>query len=282
MLKNAISLNVMIYFSPAKINLGLQITERRPDGFHNLRSLMHPIPLCDLIEICQLPGQQKPVQFTQSGISAESTPEHNLCIRAWELMKSATSLPPVAMHLHKQIPVGAGLGGGSSNASTVLKALNSMVDKPVPNEQLADLAASLGSDCPFFLQADPMMVEGRGEILSQVTVSLRSYYLILLFPDIHIPTAEAYRNVTPARPEQHLKLLIGAPLHQWKDALKNDFEPSLFEHYPLLSELKRGLYTAGALYASVSGSGSSIYGIFETRPFLPGEIREFVIWQGAL
>lgn len=272
----------MIYFSPAKINLGLQITGKRPDGFHNLRSLMYPIPLYDLIEISQLPGQDRPVQFTQSGISAESAPENNLCIKAWELMRSAVNLPPVAMHLHKQIPVGAGLGGGSSNASTVLKALNTLVHKPLPDELLADFAARLGSDCPFFLQAAPMMVEGRGELLSHVTISLERHYLILLFPELHISTAEAYSMVKPVKPEKHLRQLIGAPVHDWKDSLKNDFEPSLFEHYPLLHELKRSLYATGALYASVSGSGSSLYGIFENCPVLPGEIRELVTWQGFL
>lgn len=272
----------MIYFSPAKINLGLQIIERREDGFHNLRSLMYPIPLCDIIEISQLPGQDTPLQFTQSGISTESTSENNLCIRAWDLMRSEIKLPPVTMHLHKQIPVGAGLGGGSSNASTVLKALNELVDEKVSDEQLAVFAARLGSDCPFFLQEKPMMMEGRGEILSGVTLSLRNFYLLVLFPEVHISTAEAYGKVTPALPEQQLGQVIEVPFNQWKDSLKNDFEPSLFEQYPLLYELKHGLYEAGAVYASISGSGSSLYGIFEKCPALPGEIREFVIWQGVL
>jgi 4-diphosphocytidyl-2-C-methyl-D-erythritol kinase len=280
MLKNAISLNAMIYFSPAKINLGLQIIERRQDGFHNLRTLMYPIPLCDLIEINQFPSQDTPVHFTQSGLSTGTTPENNLCIRAWDMMRSEISLPPVAIHLHKLIPVGAGLGGGSSNASTVLKALNTMVDKPLSKEQLAEFAARLGSDCPFFLQAGPMLAEGRGELLSSLTVSLRRYYLVVLFPEVHISTAEAYSKVTPARPEHHLKQLIEIPVPQWKDAIRNDFEPSLFEQYPQLYELKQALYAAGALYASISGSGSSLYGIFEKSPALPGGIRKFVIWMG--
>lgn len=272
----------MIYFSPAKINLGLQITERRQDGFHNLQSLMYPIPLCDLIEISQLPWQDTPLQFTQSGIGTGTTPENNLCIRAWDLMRSEVNIPPVAMHLHKQIPVGAGLGGGSSNASTVLKALNTLVDEPVSKEQLADFAATLGSDCPFFLQEGPMMMEGRGELLSHVSVSLSAFYLLVLFPEVHISTAEAYSKVTPALPEQQLRQLIEVPVHQWRDNLKNDFEPSLFEQYPQLHELKHGLYRAGALYAAISGSGSSLYGIFDSNPVLPGEIRKFVIWQGVL
>ena len=282
MLKNAISLYTMIYFSPAKINLGLQIIERRQDGFHNLQSLMYPIPLCDIIEIGQLPGQIMPVRFTQSGISAGSTPENNLCMRAWELMRSEISLPPVAMHLHKQIPVGAGLGGGSSNASTVLKALNTLAHKPLSTEHMSELAERLGSDCPFFLQADPMLAEGRGEILSRVSVSLGSYFLVVLFPGLHISTAEAYRKVTATRPDKHLKQVIEAPVHQWKDALKNDFEQSLFEQYPQLKKLKHNLYGAGALYAAMSGSGSSLFGIFESCPELPREIRQVVTWQGAL
>jgi 4-diphosphocytidyl-2-C-methyl-D-erythritol kinase len=282
MLKNDISLSYMIYVSPAKINLGLQIIERRGDGFHNLRSVMYPIPLCDIIEISQLPGQEIPLSFTQSGISTEVPQEHNLCVKAWKLMASERILPPVSIHLHKQIPVGAGLGGGSSNASAVLTGLNVLTSSPVPPEELAKLAGQLGSDCPFFLQKDPMMMEGRGDILSSLDVSLKPLYLLILFPEIHISTAGAYAAVSPGMPDLHLRELVRAPLNQWKDQVLNDFEACVFARHPLLASIKLALYEAGAVYASMSGSGSSMYGIFETSPQLPAEIQKYVIWEGRV
>ena len=282
MLKNAISLAYMIYFSSAKINLGLQVIEKRGDGFHNLSSLMYPVPLCDIIEISQLPGQEIPVQFSQTGITVDTDPQKNLCIKAWDLVRAERPLPDLAIHLHKQIPVGAGLGGGSSNASTILLALNALTASPISSGRLKELAEELGSDCPFFLQSGPMMMEGRGELLSPVELSLDSFYLVLLFPEIHISTAEAYSAVRPRMPDIDLRQLIEAPINRWKDRVVNDFEESIFERYPLLHSHKLGLYRAGAIYASMSGSGSSLYGIFEKPPELPEEIRKHVIWSGEL
>jgi len=197
-------------------------------------------------------------------------------------MASEQMLPPVAIHLHKQIPVGAGLGGGSSNASTVLSGLNAISETPLPPGRLAELAGQLGSDCPFFLQKHPMLMEGRGELLSQVDVSLGSFYLVLLFPEIHIATAEAYKAVSPRKPELHLRQVIEGPVQGWKDRVFNDFEPSIFEGFPVLKRYKLALYRAGALYASLSGSGSSLYGVYEKAPVLPGEIRKHVIWEGVV
>jgi len=270
----------MILFSPAKINLGLQILEKRADGFHNLRSVMYPTALCDIIEIHQLAETDVPIRFSQSGIRIEADLAKNLCIKAWKLFSSERELPNVAIHLHKQIPVGAGLGGGSSNASNTLRGLNLLSGSPVPPERLATMAGQLGSDCPFFLHDVPMMMEGRGELLSQVRVSLFPFYLVLLFPEINISTAQAYEAASPALPERHLNQLIKAPINQWKEVLVNDFEKSAFQKYPLLKELKRSLYSAGAKFASMSGSGSSLYGIFESPPELPEDIRRYIIWNG--
>jgi len=270
----------MILFSPAKINLGLQILERREDGFHNLRSVMYPIGLCDIIEIHQLSAGNVPVRFSQSGISIDGDEDNNLCMQAWKLMASEHALPPVAIHLHKQIPLGAGLGGGSSNASTVLKGLNSLADSPATHESLADMAARLGSDCPFFLYDVPMLMEGRGQILSHLKPDFEPGYVVLLFPGIHISTAEAYAEVTPAIPDSDLRQLIESPVNQWKSGLVNDFEESAFKRHPLLRELKLGLYKAGAEFALMSGSGSALFGIFKSAPELPGKIREYVIWKG--
>lgn len=270
----------MIHFSPAKINLGLQILERRTDGFHNLRSVMYTTDLCDIIEINQLPEVDIPIRFSQSGIRFEADMEKNLCIKAWKLLASQIALPNVAIHLHKQIPVGAGLGGGSSNASTILKGLNRLASSPAPPEKMAELAGQLGSDCAFFLHDVPMMMEGKGELLSQVKVSLDTLYLVLLFPEIHISTTEAYGAVSPSTPEMDLRQLIEAPVNRWKDLIVNDFEKNVFLKHPLLKELKRSLYSAGAKFASMSGSGSSLYGIFETLPELPEDIQRYVIWKG--
>ena len=270
----------MIYFSPSKINLGLQILEQRKDGFHMLRSVMYPTPLCDIIEINQLPGETIPVRFYQSGIRFEGDLEKNICMKAWKLMASERELPPVAIHLHKQIPVGAGLGGGSSNASTVLKGVNLLASSPATPERIEELAGQLGSDCPFFLHKLPMMMEGWGELLSQVNVSLNNFYLVLLFPEIHISTAEAYGAVSPAFPDLHLRDVIEAPVKQWKGLVVNDFEKNTFNKYPILSDLKIALYKAGAKFASMSGSGSSLYGVFESAPELPEEVKKCVIWEG--
>jgi len=270
----------MIYFSPAKINLGLRVLERRKDGYHNLQSVMYPTGLCDIIEIHQPDDEKIPVRFTQSGISFDSAPELNLCMKAWKLMAADRELPPVAIHLHKQIPVGAGLGGGSSNASTILRGLNLLSPSPASARRLEELASELGSDCPFFLQDVPMMMEGRGELLSPVSVSLKNKYLVLLFPEIHISTAEAYGAVTPGIPDSDLQQVINAPSKLWKDRLVNDFEESAFIRHPLLKKLKSKLYNAGARYASMSGSGSALYGIFESAPALPEDIRKYVVWKG--
>ena len=270
----------MIRFSPAKINIGLQILEKREDGFHNIRSLMYPIGLCDIIEIKTLAEGSTPFSFKQSGIQIDSDPKNNLVCRAWRLLSTETHIPPVSIHLYKQIPVGAGLGGGSSNASCTLKALNHLSPQGISSERLEVLAARLGSDCPFFLQNDPMMMEGRGEILSRTMAHLNDSYLVLLFPGIHVSTAEAYGGVVPKVPDTPLQKLVSKPPDLWKDLIFNDFEDHVCAKYPLINELKKALYHAGAQYASMSGSGSSIYGIFRKQTRLPGEIRKHVSWEG--
>jgi 4-diphosphocytidyl-2-C-methyl-D-erythritol kinase len=280
MLKNAISLYFMILFSPAKINIGLQILEKREDGFHNIRSVMYPTGFCDILEIRKLSEGSAPLRLSQSGILIGSDPESNLVTRAWRLLDRKTALPPVAIHLHKQIPVGAGLGGGSSNASCTLKALNHLAQKSISQERLEVLAMSLGSDCPYFLHKGPMMMEGQGEILSQSAVDLEGSFLVLLFPGIQISTAEAYAGVHPKIPDIPLQDLISKPADLWKDLIQNDFEETVGAKFPLIRELKKALYDAGAQFASLSGSGSSLFGIFKEYPRLPGKLKRYVIWEG--
>lgn len=287
MLKNPISLDVMILFSSAKINIGLQIVERRKDGFHNLQSVMHPVGLHDILEIRKSPAQYRKHKFTQSGIQIDRTKEPNnprgqtnLCVKALKLFDQEVTLPWIEMHLHKNIPVGAGLGGGSSNASVTLRGLNKLMGDPLPMEKLLELAANLGSDCPFFLHHKPMLMEGRGEKLSEIDIDLHAYYIALLFPNIHISTVEAYKGVQPSIPGSHIRELINQPLALWNENVLNDFEPSVFARYPELGMIKNKLYEAGAIYASLSGSGAAIYGIFPSAPLIPPDLEQHVIWKG--
>ncbi|MFH0758866.1 MAG: 4-(cytidine 5'-diphospho)-2-C-methyl-D-erythritol kinase [Bacteroidota bacterium] len=270
----------MILFSPAKVNIGLHITGRRPDGFHNLQSVMVPIGLCDILEIRQLRSRSRALHFSQSGIPVDGDPGKNLVEKAFEIMSGVSDLPPVEIHLHKQIPVGAGLGGGSSNASVTLKGLNQLIPKPLSPEKLQEMAAHLGSDCPFFLYQKPMFMEGRGEILSQVSLGLEDMTMVVLFPHSHISTAMAYAGVEPLAPMIHLRELIAAPIEDWKLLIINDFEKGIFQKYPELEIIKQGLYKSGAIYASLSGSGSSLFGIFNEMPNLPPHLSRFVIWKG--
>jgi len=270
----------MIVFSTAKINIGLQILQKREDGFHNIRSVMYRTGLCDILEIRALPEGSQDFYLSQSGIPVDTDPRNHLVTAAWRLLKSETELPPVAIHLHKQIPVGAGLGGGSSNASSVMITLNEMAPQGIGPQRLKELAGKLGSDCPFFLHPGPMLMEGRGEILSKTRMNLNGLFLVLLFPGIHVSTAEAYAGVKPEIPDMPLEHLISLPVNEWPGLIKNDFEETVGAAYPMIRELKQALYQAGARYASLSGSGSSLYGLFEKNPRLPGELKDYVIWQG--
>lgn len=270
----------MILPSPAKINIGLQIIGKRSDGFHELQSLMYPVGLSDIIEIREAGPAASALSFSQSGIPVKEGAGKNLCEMAHELFARKRELPPLEIHLHKQIPIGAGLGGGSSNATVILKGLNQLTKKPFTKKSLHEMAAELGSDCPFFLHDQAMMMEGRGEILSPSPLSLKGLWLVLLFPKIHISTPEAYAGVLPALPDQHLEKILAAPIQKWKASVVNDFEKGIFIKYPELAGIKQQLYTAGAIYASLSGSGSSLYGIFHEKPVLSGQLSSFIIWEG--
>ncbi|PID91142.1 MAG: 4-(cytidine 5'-diphospho)-2-C-methyl-D-erythritol kinase [Bacteroidetes bacterium] len=270
----------MILFSPAKINIGLRILRRRPDGFHDLQSLMYAVGLCDILEIRVEAEGESALRFSQTGIPIPSGEGPNLVERAWKLFSDRHPLPPLSIHLHKQIPIGAGLGGGSSNASTCLLGLNRLANEAMPKEQLLAMAAELGSDCPFFVQGGAMMMEGRGEKLREIPFSISEFQLVLLFPDIHISTAEAYAGVKAAMPESHLEEVLRAAPKEWKGRVVNDFEASLFPAHPILREIKDGLYNCGAVYAAMSGSGSAIYGLFDQSPDLPGELEAFKVWEG--
>jgi 4-diphosphocytidyl-2-C-methyl-D-erythritol kinase len=282
MLKNPISLGAMILFSPSKINLGLQVIERRSDGYHNIQTVMLPAGLCDILEIKRMDPGQEGISFTQSGIQVELEPASNLCIRAYQIFNKAVKLPPVGIHLHKQIPVGAGLGGGSSNASHTLLGLNMLMGEPLPEKKLHAMAASLGSDCPFFFHGKPMLAEGRGEILSPLSLDLCGLFLVLFHAGIHISTVEAYGGVTPSPLRKDLSRLVREPVKVWRKQVVNDFERPVFTKYPELELLKQSIYRAGALFASLSGSGSALYGLYPGFQNLPEDLTRYVIWKGIL
>lgn len=250
----------MIIFPNCKINLGLRILRKRNDGYHDLETVFYPLPLSDVLEIVQSP--EKEVSFTGSGINIENG-SNNLCRKAYDLLKKDfPDLPAVKIHLHKAIPVGGGLGGGSSDAAFTLLLLNNKFNLGLTNEQLLHYALQLGSDCPFFIINKPCFAEKRGELLEQTTLNLSSYDFLLINPGIHISTADAFAGIVPSAPSKSVKEIIQQPIETWKEELQNDFEISVFIKHPEIKTIKEELYKKEAVYASLSGSGSTVYGIF--------------------
>lgn len=259
----------MITFPNAKINLGLNITEKRPDGYHNLETIFYPIPLEDALEAC--PRKEGPGSYSlsQSGLSIEGDAGNNLVVKAYKLLDETYHLPPVDIYLHKHIPSGAGLGGGSADAAFMLKLLNRMYRLNLTDDQLEAYAARLGADCAFFVRNQPTYAEGIGNIFSPVELSLAGWQLLLVKPDIFVSTRDAFARIRPRHPERNLRDLISQPVESWKDYMINDFEESVFPQFPAIGDIKTELYRLGAVYASMSGSGSSVYGLFAPDAVLP-------------
>jgi 4-diphosphocytidyl-2-C-methyl-D-erythritol kinase len=251
----------MICFPNAKINLGLQVVSGRPDGYHNIETVFYPVPLCDALEI--VPSETGETTFSQTGIPVDGNPADNLVMKAFRLLEKDFDLPEIAIYLRKQIPFGAGLGGGSADAAFMLKLVNDFAGLGLSVEQLEKYAGQLGADCPFFIRNNPVFAEGIGNIFTPVEISLQGYCLVLVKPDIHVSTKEAYAGITPKRPVFRLPEIIRLPPGEWKDRMVNDFEEGIFARYPAIGEIKKALYNRGAIYASMSGSGSSVFGIFE-------------------
>ncbi len=267
----------MVAFPNAKINLGLSITEKRPDGFHTLESCFYPVQWCDVLEI--IPS--KTTLFTSSGIEIPGAPESNLCLKVYEALKKDFGLSPVHIHLLKNIPIGAGMGGGSANAAFTIKMLNEQFQLKLSRAQMEDYVRPLGSDCAFFVNNQPVFAYEKGDRFREVTLSLKGYHLTILYPPIHISTKEAYSGVVPEKPEIRVEEVIKKDIGQWKDLLKNDFENSLFPKYPVLKELKELFYANGAVYASMTGSGSAVYGIFKEEKNLKVP-ADYKIWKGVM
>ncbi|MGE4586514.1 MAG: 4-(cytidine 5'-diphospho)-2-C-methyl-D-erythritol kinase [Mangrovibacterium sp.] len=250
----------MISYPIAKINLGLKITGKRNDGFHNLETIFYPVPLHDALEVTESGLHE----FSVSGLPVEGDSAQNLVVRAYELLKKDYGLPSVRIHLHKHIPTGAGLGGGSSDAASMLLLLNSLFRLKIGRGKLMDYALSLGSDCPFFLIGKPVFAMGRGELMEELALCLDAYYLILVKPPVQLSTAEAYAHIEPRASRFSMKGLAGFPVNRWKGNIQNQFEPYAFEMYPELEQIKQTLYDQGASFALMSGSGSCVYGLFHS------------------
>ncbi|MBQ9556320.1 MAG: 4-(cytidine 5'-diphospho)-2-C-methyl-D-erythritol kinase [Muribaculaceae bacterium] len=252
----------MITFPNAKINLGLNIVERRPDGYHNIETVFYPIPLTDVLEI--VPAVNGVTSLTCYGNSVDCPVEKNLVFKSYKLLQDQYDLPPVAMHLYKHIPDGAGLGGGSSDAAHALKMLNQMFGLRIGDADLAAMAAKLGADCAFFIYNRPMMATGIGDRLSPVDIDLAGKTLLLVKPPVGVDTRTAYSRVVPQQPAAALLDTIARPVASWDGLLVNDFEPSVFAALPQLWLIKARLLDAGAQYAAMSGSGSTVFGIFDS------------------
>lgn len=255
----------MVVFPNAKINLGLNVVAKRSDGFHDIVTCFYPLQVQDVLEVIESPTGRKS-SFNSSGIDIPGKPEDNLCMKAFKLLQKDYQLPNVDIYLHKIIPIGAGLGGGSSDAAFTLQALNELFQLFLDASLLEDYASRLGSDCAFFIRNKPVLAFEKGDVFGSVNVDLTGKKLLLIYPDLHVSTAEAYSRVKPAQPDQTVKeILEGEPVENWRERLVNDFEASVFALYPQVGQLKEQLYEAGARYASMSGSGSSVFGIFDAE-----------------
>jgi len=257
----------MIGFPHAKINLGLQIIARRQDGYHDIATCFYPIPVTDALEVIRADR----FRFTSSGLEIPGNASENLCRKAYEMMRERFDIPPVHLHLHKVIPMGAGLGGGSSDGAFTLRLLSRLFS--IETDQLPVMAAKLGSDCPFFLQENAMLATGTGTELAPAGISLQGHHICVVYPGIHVSTASAYATVRPARPAHPLKELL-ANRTTWKERLMNDFESPVTAQHPEIASAISRLYEAGAWYAAMSGSGSAVFGLFDAAP--PG-----IVWPSA-
>ena len=271
----------MLIYPNAKINLGLNVIERRQDGYHNIETVFYPVGLCDVLDV-QPSDTCMDYSFSSSGIELGGDPEDNLIIKAFRLLRADYQFPPVDISLIKQIPFGAGLGGGSSDAAFMLKGLNELFELKITKRKLEKYASVLGADCPVFIKNKPVFATGIGNVFTPIKISLKGYFLMLVKPDIHVSTPEAYSLVVPEIPPHSLLELIQRPVTGWKDTIKNDFEKSVFAIHPEIESIKNQLYGLGAIYASMSGSGSSVYGIFKTVPEKSSDFDDCYIASGIL
>jgi 4-diphosphocytidyl-2-C-methyl-D-erythritol kinase len=274
----------MICFPNIKINLGLRVINRRTDGFHTIESVFYPVSFCDMLEMVVdkevLPGT---VHFESTGLTIAGNADDNLICKAYQLLHSKYNLPGIHIHLHKQIPMGAGLGGGSSDAAYMIKLLNTKFELGLTIPAMEEYAAQLGSDCAFFIENKPAYLLGKGPELEPYSIDLGGYHIVLIDAQVHSSTALAYQNVRRRETvEQSLRDLLQQPIESWKQTIENDFEVSVFGEYPQLKTVKEQLYSSGAFYASMSGSGAVMYGLFKQKPQLDEKLRPLVCFEGLL
>lgn len=257
----------MIVYPNAKINIGLNIVEKRPDGYHNLETVFYPINLLDAIEITVPDNPQTDCAIRVSGEIIAGRPEDNLVVKAYKLVKNAfpEKIKPVDIHLHKHIPTGAGLGGGSADAAFLVKCLNDKFELGLSLDQMQMLVSEIGADCPFFIKNKPVFAQGIGDQFSEIDISLKGKFIVLVKPDIGVSTKDTYDAVVPQKPNMQLPDLLSQPIERWKELVVNDFEVSVFKKYPEIAAIKDRLYDLGAVFAAMSGSGSAVYGIFNQQ-----------------
>jgi 4-diphosphocytidyl-2-C-methyl-D-erythritol kinase len=254
----------MIDFPVCKINLGLNITQKRTDGFHNIETVFYPLKWSEALEIIE--GGNQPFELIISGAKVEGKTEENIIFKAYKLLSEIQKIQPIKVYLHKVLPMGAGLGGGSSDAAFFLKLANKQLKLNLSTEKLTEMARKLGSDCAFFIKNAPVFAKGKGDEFENIDVDLSKYHILVVYPGIHSNTKEAYEGVIPKQPERSIKSILKEPIETWKNNLTNDFEKSILKKYPEIEDLKNTLYKKGAIYASLSGSGSAVFGIFRTKP----------------
>ncbi len=269
----------MLVFSNCKINLGLNVINKRLDGFHNLKTVFYPINWLDALEVIEDDRSKNGFSFSQSGLTIDVPIENNLIYKAWQLITNKTKLPPIKVNLVKRIPMGAGLGGGSSNAAYFITLINSKFDLGFSSDDMIQLSSQIGSDCAFFINNKPVFAEGKGDVLSSININLNQYYILLVFPNIYCNTKDAFNNLIYKTPTIELKTIIEKmPIGEWKNNLINDFEQSIFLKHPKIKELKELFYSEGAVYSSMSGSGSCVFGIFDQEP----NLKSFEHYQSFL
>jgi 4-diphosphocytidyl-2-C-methyl-D-erythritol kinase len=272
----------MVVFPNAKINIGLKIISKRSDGYHNIETLFYPLMLHDALEFVVNTEKDGKDHMATSGLFIDSKPEDNLVLKAVSRLRKSYAFPFLRIHLHKAIPSGAGLGGGSSDAACTFKALNRLFSLNIPSIKLKEMALEIGSDCPFFIDNVPASGTGRGELLEPASIPIEGYYMVLLNPGLHVSTKEAYQNCRPSPSDNFLNQISALPLKEWKNFVFNDFEDFAIRKFPLIGQLKDDLYKTGALFSLMSGSGSSVFGLFNNEPVIPEKLRKFVIYKGLL
>jgi len=263
----------MIVFPPCKINLGLYVTGKRSDGFHSIESLFVPVPLTDVLEVVL--NEKDGIEWSSTGLDIPGDQANNLCVRAYHLLRNDFNIGGVKAHLHKLIPMGAGLGGGSSDAAYMLMCLNKLFQLELSNDILKGYAARLGSDCPFFIEEKISFVSGRGEVLEPIEFSLKGKYIVIIHPHVHMSTAEAYSLLSPKPANNDLRNIANFPTDEWMDLISNDFEAPIAQKHSIISLVKNELLKQGAFYAAMSGSGSSVFGLFDEEVSWKNELGLF-------